>query len=206
MSSAVTTPSPSVAAISCTDASTATPGSDPVILSSLTPAARFFQRDLENKMIMWKRSHPAGTYPAYLLDEFPENVRCDGDGNVVWIDKRVRGPRWEGAFHSLAAADELHELGTMPRMGADMSPVQEVREKQQEIFLARDKDSRAAAAAGQEAVSAMKFNEATSSAQELQSPPLPATDMWGREMAHGFGAHKVRSSIGLARGFNGSLG
>ena len=151
-------------------------------------------------MIMWKRSHPAGTYPAYLLDEFPENVRCDGDGNVVWIDKRVRGPRWEGAFHSLAAADELHELGTMPRMGADMSPVQEEREKQQEIFLARDKDSRAAAAAGQEAVSPMKFNEATSSAQELQSPPLPPTDMWGREMTHGFGAHKVRSSIGLARG------
>ena len=80
-------------------------------------------------MIMWKRSHPAGTYPAYLLDEFPENVRCDGDGNVVWIDKRVRGPRWEGAFHSLAAADELHELGIMPRMGADMSPMQEVRER-----------------------------------------------------------------------------
>ena len=157
-------------------------------------------------MIMWKRSHPTGTYAAYLLDEFPENVRCDGDGKVVWIDKRVRGPRWEGAFRSLAAADELHKLGSLPRMGGDgdASPAQEGEEaretRQDGMFISRGSDSGAAAAGGPQAVAAVKCNEATGDAQGLHSLPPRAKDMWGRDMAQGFGTHKVRSSIGLARG------
>ena len=59
-------------------------------------------------MIMSKRSHPTGTYAAYLLDEFPENVRCDGDGKVpipgVTAGKSRRAilgvpnERWQGDY------------------------------------------------------------------------------------------------------------
>jgi hypothetical protein len=75
----------------------------------------FMQKDLENRMIAWKkgRGDSEPTFEDFLRDEFPENINFEGD-KVAWIDERVLGPNWKGAFDRVKATDAMWELGDLP--------------------------------------------------------------------------------------------
>ena len=77
---------------------------------------------LRNHMIEWKRSHRDGTYLDFLRDEMPENVRTNTDGKVIWVDPRVEGSKWRGAFDAVCANDPLLPLpgGAAPPVPAVM--------------------------------------------------------------------------------------
>jgi hypothetical protein len=79
----------------------------------------YFQRDFENKIIVWKRGHPGRTFEEYLRDQFPENIRFATDGSVEWLDPRVTGDRWLGTFLRLKSTDTTVELGPLPGLGND---------------------------------------------------------------------------------------
>ena len=55
-----------------------------------------------------------------LAEIFPENVRFRASATepgarvLRWVDPRVLGPRWQGAFLRLRASDPLHVLGPPP--------------------------------------------------------------------------------------------
>ena len=78
---------------------------------------QYMQKHLENQIIEWKRKHEGGEFSQYLKEVCPENIRFAADDSVEWIDDRLLGPKWKGAFVRLTASDELHELGELPVMG-----------------------------------------------------------------------------------------
>jgi len=75
---------------------------------------QFMQQDLENRMIEWKKLNMHRcSFENFLRDEFPENIKVDGDC-VIWVDERVQGPHWKGAFQRVKASDASVELGPLP--------------------------------------------------------------------------------------------
>ena len=58
-----------------------------------------------------------GEYEVFLEECFPENIKHDENGRVIWFDKRVVG-EWRAVFNRMSADDALHELGPPP--GSEM--------------------------------------------------------------------------------------
>ena len=77
-------------------------------------AKEYFQKHLENQMISWKKKNPNGDYYAFLKEFFPENIRFNQNNTCIWVDKRVLGVKWNGAFHRVKATDDLHQIGAPP--------------------------------------------------------------------------------------------
>jgi hypothetical protein len=102
----------------------------------------WMERDLKNKVIQWKRERrrnrhdnastqqqqsPCGNSSAadsefqeFVADLFPENVRRDTEGQIIWIDSRLTGmkAREEGGvrhtFGCVNSRSEVLELGPVP--------------------------------------------------------------------------------------------
>jgi hypothetical protein len=76
----------------------------------------YMKKELENQMIEWKRKQPVSKqhqFELFLLDNYPENVKTEGN-EVVWVDPRVQGDNWRGAFQRLNAEHAVHQLGPPP--------------------------------------------------------------------------------------------
>jgi hypothetical protein len=72
------------------------------------------QHDLENRMLDWKKKQAAPetcTFEHFLFEEFPENVKFR-NGKATWVDERVLGSNWKGAFEKVKATDTPHLLST----------------------------------------------------------------------------------------------
>jgi hypothetical protein len=76
--------------------------------------ATWNQKRLENKMIVWKQANPHKEFQDYLIDKMPENIKLDTAGAVCWLDPRLQGPLWKGAFERVQASDSPHEIGAAP--------------------------------------------------------------------------------------------
>jgi hypothetical protein len=77
----------------------------------------YMKKELSNQMILWKREHPGHQrdhFELFLLENYPENVTADAEGRVLWVDPRVQGQAWLGAFESTSALHSLFELGPPP--------------------------------------------------------------------------------------------
>jgi hypothetical protein len=85
------------------------------------------------------------------MDEFPENIKCDKEGFVTWIDERVKGDGWQGVFGRLTADSPLHNLSNMP-----------ATKKQNDEARARDASLLAT-------LSAFKFGQPQKQLQEKQA-------------------------------------
>lgn len=81
--------------------------------------AEYWAKWQENEMIQWKSENPGGTFADYIQHSCPENIRFDEEGKVEWIDDRLNGPKWRGAFTALKATDSTHPLGDAPKIGIE---------------------------------------------------------------------------------------
>jgi hypothetical protein len=77
----------------------------------------YYQKDIENSMIEWKRDHKGGSYQDYLVDTVPENITLDKDGNCTWMDPRTE--RLKRTFDRVQQSHSLHVLGRPPQPDAD---------------------------------------------------------------------------------------
>ena len=73
-------------------------------------------KDFVNLIIKWKRNNPGeeDNYLLFIRDKFPENINIGPMGKVEWIDPRISGKRWLGAFSRVNATDDLHDLDEPP--------------------------------------------------------------------------------------------
>ena len=79
------------------------------------------KQHLENQMIEWKQKNTEdGKFEHYIREVCPENVKIDDSGAVVWVDERLKGPKWQGTFEKLKATDPLHQLGELPQSEKEM--------------------------------------------------------------------------------------
>jgi hypothetical protein len=72
----------------------------------------YYAKELENNMIMWKRTFRRGTYIEYLKHAVPENICFSDDGQVEWIDPRTE--RVKRTFDRVEPTHALHVLGEPP--------------------------------------------------------------------------------------------
>jgi hypothetical protein len=76
----------------------------------------YMKKELENQMIEWKKKQPTAKqhqFELFLLENYPENIRSEGS-EVVWVDPRVCGENWRGAFLRVSASQQTHQLGPPP--------------------------------------------------------------------------------------------
>jgi hypothetical protein len=70
---------------------------------------QWMQRDLINKMIIWKKANPLieNDFNEFIKLEFPENIRVQHN-KIIWIDPRILGPTWKGVFENITSTDPLY--------------------------------------------------------------------------------------------------
>jgi hypothetical protein len=77
----------------------------------------YYQKDIENSMISWKRNNKSASYQDYLVDTVPENIKLDAEGKCIWMDPRTE--RLKRTFDRVQPSHSLHVLGRPPQPDAE---------------------------------------------------------------------------------------